>query len=485
MAWAQSQHLAVLLRSGDAQPPLFVFDLGDDDFRFYREIAEHLDAGIPIYGLCANGTTETDDSPCSIETLAWRFLAAIREIQPKGPYRLLGHSFGGLVAYEAGSRLIADDESVTFVGLIEAEQGTASLHDYAVWVRNYCPYVIPASCEMFTLSHRRESTNAINGACAQAYARLSAAASAGRATFEDLGSLAEAIDRRLRHPVAKLSRAPKPFDPLIALRAGDGGGIPVFVVPGAGANVAYFWPLAEELPRSSAVYGLQPRGLDGEQLPYASVQAMARLYVDRVRAIARPSDPIRLIGHSFGGSVAYQMATLLRAESHPLDTLILLDSTAPGAEAERPGRYAPAAVMRTLVDIMEEYAGTSLIITDQQLRALTFDEQIGLLYRRMVTHKLLSARASAQTIFDMVRVFKANFSCGFRPGTTYPGSVLSVFCEQDQVGGGGPPHEIAAWRRYAPNCRFASSAGGHMTMLKEANAAQLAAIIRSAWEYSG
>jgi arthrofactin-type cyclic lipopeptide synthetase C len=41
-------------------------------------------------------------------------------VQPEGPYRLAGWSFGGVVAYEVATQLIGQDQVVEFVGLFDA-----------------------------------------------------------------------------------------------------------------------------------------------------------------------------------------------------------------------------------------------------------------------------------------------------------------------------------------------------------------------------
>ena len=43
----------------------------------------------------------------------------IRQLQPRGPYSLLGWSIGGLVAFETAQQLVAAGEDVAFLGLIE------------------------------------------------------------------------------------------------------------------------------------------------------------------------------------------------------------------------------------------------------------------------------------------------------------------------------------------------------------------------------
>ena len=41
------------------------------------------------------------------------------ELQPRGPYFLAGHSFGGLVSFEIAQQLVRAGESVSFLGLID------------------------------------------------------------------------------------------------------------------------------------------------------------------------------------------------------------------------------------------------------------------------------------------------------------------------------------------------------------------------------
>ena len=52
--------------------------------------------------------------------MASRYLAAIRSVQPHGPYRLVGYSAGGLIAYAMAEQLIEEGETLAFLGLIDA-----------------------------------------------------------------------------------------------------------------------------------------------------------------------------------------------------------------------------------------------------------------------------------------------------------------------------------------------------------------------------
>jgi len=56
----------------------------------------------------------------TIETMAAEAVDVIRAEQPHGPYRLLGYSFGGLLALESARLLTEAGEAVAFVGLVDA-----------------------------------------------------------------------------------------------------------------------------------------------------------------------------------------------------------------------------------------------------------------------------------------------------------------------------------------------------------------------------
>lgn len=58
-------------------------------------------------------------SGCRVESLATRCLETLRDIQPHGPYILIGYSLAGAVAYEMARRLREDHEDVPLVAIID------------------------------------------------------------------------------------------------------------------------------------------------------------------------------------------------------------------------------------------------------------------------------------------------------------------------------------------------------------------------------
>ncbi|MGW2490906.1 amino acid adenylation domain-containing protein [Streptomyces sp. NPDC001606] len=106
---------ALLDRSGSGtareRAPLFLVHPVAGTILCYRELAAALGA---VYTLAATGPTT------GIETMAAEYLAEIRRVQPRGPYRLGGWSFGGVVAFEIACRLRAEGETVALLALLDS-----------------------------------------------------------------------------------------------------------------------------------------------------------------------------------------------------------------------------------------------------------------------------------------------------------------------------------------------------------------------------
>ncbi|HJP93404.1 MAG TPA: amino acid adenylation domain-containing protein [Pyrinomonadaceae bacterium] len=103
---------------------------------------------------------------------------------------------------------------------------------------------------------------------------------------------------------------------------------PLFCVHAAGANVLIYRPMSRHLGDDQPVYALQAQGLDGRQEPLRRVEDMARRYVKEIRTL-QPDGPYYLLGASFGGLVAYEMAQQLLSQRQEVAFLGLLNTNCP------------------------------------------------------------------------------------------------------------------------------------------------------------
>lgn len=86
----------------------------------YRDLARTLQLPVPVVGLGFPGPDAVGTPSVRPEDLATDLIERMREVQPLGPYRLLGHSYGGIVAFEIAQQLAAAGERVDFLGLLDA-----------------------------------------------------------------------------------------------------------------------------------------------------------------------------------------------------------------------------------------------------------------------------------------------------------------------------------------------------------------------------
>jgi amino acid adenylation domain-containing protein len=113
------------LRATGTQPPVFCVHPGGGMAWCYSALLRHLPRDIPVYGLQARGLAGTEPVAQSMAEMVGDYLAQIRRIQPTGPYRLIGWSFGGNVAQSVAARLRAEGQEVGLLAVLDSHHGGA------------------------------------------------------------------------------------------------------------------------------------------------------------------------------------------------------------------------------------------------------------------------------------------------------------------------------------------------------------------------
>jgi thioesterase domain-containing protein len=83
--------------------------------------------------------------------------------------------------------------------------------------------------------------------------------------------------------------------------------------------------LQNTFERATQIYGIQGKGSDEIEEPLERVEDMARFYLDAIEELY-PQGPYILIGYSFGGLVALEMAQRFSETGKNVALLVLIDA---------------------------------------------------------------------------------------------------------------------------------------------------------------
>ncbi|MFZ5963200.1 type I polyketide synthase [Thalassococcus sp. BH17M4-6] len=125
-------------------------------------------------------------------------------------------------------------------------------------------------------------------------------------------------------------RAPeRRYKHLVAMHDGEGGSrTPFFLVAGMFGNVLNLRHLAHLLGSDRPFYGLQARGLYGDEAPHQTIPDAARDYIAEMKQV-QPEGPYMVGGFSGGGITAYEIAQQLRAMGDEVAQIVMLDTPLP------------------------------------------------------------------------------------------------------------------------------------------------------------
>ena len=118
--------------------------------------------------------------------------------------------------------------------------------------------------------------------------------------------------------------APNTDSSLVPLQP-QGRRSPLFITHGVGGNVISFHGLAARLGEDQAVYGIQAQSLVGREPALLRLVDLAAYYVSDMRRV-QPRGPYHLLGYSFGGTLALEIARQLQSEGEEVALLAMLDA---------------------------------------------------------------------------------------------------------------------------------------------------------------
>jgi len=112
--------------------------------------------------------------------------------------------------------------------------------------------------------------------------------------------------------------------PFVAIKDGSLLKPPIFIIHGVCGRVQ-FSKLARQIRTNNPVYGIQARGMDGIEPPFGRIEDMSSFYLEQLSHF-HPDGPYILIGYSFGGLIALEMAQQLIENGMGVPLLFLVDA---------------------------------------------------------------------------------------------------------------------------------------------------------------
>jgi len=253
---------------------------------------------------------------------------------------------------------------------------------------------------------------------------------------------------------------------LIRLQAGPKS--PIYFIHGSGGGALTYRDLARAIDGEHAMYGFAARGLDSDEPPHASIEAMASHYLALARTV-HPGGPFLLVGASLGGTVAYEMARQLTAAGDSVALCALLDSPGPGALPEI--ELDPA-------DLLVFHLETRRWLAADALRGRPLDEQL------QITLDTAHAAGVALPFTSLahgrrhVAVWENNIRALRAYTAPVWGGAIDFFSPAEALPGSPTSHLDHAWRdRGALHVEVAG--GDHLSMIAPPHASALGARIRT------
>jgi thioesterase domain-containing protein/acyl carrier protein len=105
---------------GGSAPPLFCLPGIGGNVLEFRALAAQLDPSQTVYGVPPLGLIDDQPPHASVAEMAGHVIRQMRQLQPTGPYHLVGYSLGGVIAFEVGLQLRAAGERVGLLALFDA-----------------------------------------------------------------------------------------------------------------------------------------------------------------------------------------------------------------------------------------------------------------------------------------------------------------------------------------------------------------------------
>ena len=287
-----------------------------------------------------------------------------------------------------------------------------------------------------------------------------------REVFDTKLPVSTLVQSRTIEQLARLLREPPVArSPLVAIQRA-GSLRPFFCVHPAGGNVFRYVELARWLGEVRPFYGLEARGLDGEEQPHTRIEDMAAYYLEAVRAV-QPEGPYLLGGWSMGGVIAFEMARQVETQSRHVALPVLLDAGAAITSLRVPEQQQDQQYLLRAFVVSLGLSPDQFTISMQRLQEMGTDEQLACVLEQARNANLLPPEMDVTGLHRQLSVFTANLGA-MQNYVPQPFGGRITLLEAAESLGTASGDSFLVWEELAgQGVTRATVPGNHYTMLRE------------------
>ena len=300
--------------------------------------------------------------------------------------------------------------------------------------------------------------------------------------FSTVRTLAGQIDKQLNRAGEEDEQS---STSLVDLKSGGTKNF-FFVHDGEGETLLYL-NLAKRLPDDINVVGIEPHAIPGIPLAQASIEDMAKAYIQDVRS-RQAQGPYLLGGMCAGGVIAYEMAAQLVRSGEKVELVALLDAPTPHAEKRRgrisqhrlerlksaiernqkPGSNAITDGIRIAATVARKLANATRYEVEQRLKDLSIEARFLIMQNvvahhhtwprfipELSAHQILNSAQARYTPAQLSALPIVLVRAKYGEGTDTPYSLIYA-------------DEALGWRDFTKTLKIVDVEGGHSSMLQEA-----------------
>ena len=221
---------------------------------------------------------------------------------------------------------------------------------------------------------------------------------------------------------------------LVAIQP-NGSKLPFFCVPGASNQPFYLYHLGRYLGSDQPLYGFQANYLDETLEPVIRIEDIAGKYIRAMQTV-QPQGPYFLGGHSFGGRVAFEMASQLVHQGHEVALLVMIDTAAPTAK-EKPilmeyMDWDNANWLVEFIQAVEISLAREIEVSYDTIKSLPEEEQLKYVLQHLKMVNIFPPNAETKHLKNMMQVNKSNSLSliEYLPQHIYPAQITLLRTEK-------------------------------------------------------